>query len=342
MHHTHIPALPWQERRSDAGRHRTLVREISAALGGRPHTGTWGGGHPFAVELVRVPPGAALSPFQAHLAQWEFVLVLSGAGEVRRGESTDAVRPGHVFVHPPGEAHQLRNSGSVDLEVMLVTDQPLLDAVHDLDSGTWHLRAPGQKLASTHLSPATGSSAAAPNDRTAASPLLTASASPGATLADRLRHTNDIPWESWDSPRRRFLGTSQELSIALGAQRNTPIGLGGHPFEVEFSRLDPGMTGCPFHSHAAQWELYWIVRGQATVRAGETAHTFGPGDVVLHPPGEPHQIRNASATERLEFYLIADNPPADYWHYPDSRKWGFRAPRMFFRPTEADYYDGEE
>ncbi|OYU97910.1 MAG: cupin, partial [Verrucomicrobiales bacterium VVV1] len=40
--------------------------------------------------------------------------------------------------------------------------------------------------------------------------------------------------------------------------------------------------------------------------------------------------------------IVADNPPLDAFHYPDSDKWGLRAPRKFFRLNEADYWDGEE
>ena len=119
-------------------------------------------------------------------------------------------------------------------------------------------------------------------------------------------------------------------------------GLGGHPFDLELDRLAPGECPCPFHSHAAQWELYFILSGTATVRANAETQTLRAGDVVLHPPGEAHQITNASATDDLLFYLVADNPPADYWHYPDSGKWGLREPRKFFRIAELDYWDGEE
>jgi mannose-6-phosphate isomerase-like protein (cupin superfamily) len=104
----------------------------------------------------------------------------------------------------------------------------------------------------------------------------------------------------------------------------------------------PGQRVCPFHSHSAQWELFWITAGSATVRADTARHTFSSGDLLLHPPGEAHEIFNASATEPFEFLLLADNPPSEYWHYPDSGKWGFRAPRNFFRPADADYWDGEE
>ena len=78
------------------------------------------------------------------------------------------------------------------------------------------------------------------------------------------------------------------------------------------------------------------------MRATAETRTLRTGDVALHPPGEAHQIANASATEALLFYLVADNPPVDYWHYPDSGKWGLRAPRKFFRMNEAEYWDGEE
>ena len=66
------------------------------------------------------------------------------------------------------------------------------------------------------------------------------------------------------------------------------------------------------------------------------------GEAVLHPPHEAHQISNDSASEELEYLLVADNPPVDYWHYPESGKWGLREPRQFFRVQPADYWDGED
>ncbi|HYD84603.1 MAG TPA: cupin domain-containing protein, partial [Opitutus sp.] len=134
----------------------------------------------------------------------------------------------------------------------------------------------------------------------------------------------------------------KELSIALGAKRNTPSGLGGHPFDLELSKLRPLGCGSPFHSHAAEWELFMILSGTATVRADAATHTLVAGDVVLHPPGEAHQITNASATEELVFYLVADNAPVEYWHYPDTNKWGLRSPRKFFRMEEREYWADEE
>ena len=44
----------------------------------------------------------------------------------------------------------------------------------------------------------------------------------------------------------------------------------------------------------------------------------------------------------LDYFLIADDPPAEFWHYPESGKWGFSNPRKIFTATDADYLAGEE
>ena len=87
-----------------------------------------GGGHPFDVQIRRIPPGAAVCPFHSHLAQWELFVVLAGSATVRAGGETHTARIGDVFVHPPHEAHQLSNPGTVDLEVLILSDNPVLDA----------------------------------------------------------------------------------------------------------------------------------------------------------------------------------------------------------------------
>jgi uncharacterized cupin superfamily protein len=340
MHRVHIPSLPWEEQHSPGRTFHSFCRNISVALGGIRNGGTWCGGHPFDVQVRRIPAGAAVSPFHLHLAQWELFVVLSGTGTVRTGEGTHAVRTGDVFVHPPGEAHQLRNSGPGELEVLIIADNPPLDAFYYPDSAKWGLRPPGKyfRMAETgYFDGEEAPLAGAPPYQPSGSP-------PAAALlpfAQRKLHPDDLPWEEWSSPKGKFRGASKELSIALGAKRNTPTGLGGHPFDLELSRLRPGECGCPFHSHAAQWEMFLVRDGRGTVRTTGGTHAIGPGDVVLHPPGEAHQLTNTGDTD-LVFLLVADNPPVEYCHYPDSAKWGLRESHLIFRPQETDYWDGEE
>jgi uncharacterized cupin superfamily protein len=340
MKHVHIPSLPWQEIHSPARKFHSFYRNISVALGGIRNGGTWCGGHPFDVQIRRIPPGAAVCPFHSHLAQWELFVVQSGSGTVRAGSETHAVHLNDVFLHPPGEPHQLLNSGAGDLEVLIVADNPELDAFYYPDSNKWGLRPPGNYFRINEVDyfdgeePATSGAAPYQPSGFPASPSL-------APFAQRLVHSERLPWEDWSSPRGNFAGSSKELSIALGAKRNTPTGLGGHPFDLELSKLAPGKTGCPFHSHAAQWEMFILLRGRGIARCGNERIEVRAGDAFIHPPGEAHQLIN-TGDEEMTFYLVADNPPVDYWHYPDSNKWGFRAPRKFFRTIEVDYYDGEE
>ncbi len=341
MRHVHLSSVPWEEQRSPGGRFQSFCRNLSLALGGIRNGGLGCGGHPFDVQLRRIPAGASVCPFHAHLAQWELFLIQAGVGTVRAGTELHVVSTGMVFVHPPGEPHQITNTGTADLEVLIIADNPPLDAFHYPDSDKWGLRPPGKYFRLQEVGYFDGEEPPLPN-----APAYQPSGYPAATsltpFASRLLPVDAIPWESWQSPKGTFRGTSKELSITLGAKRNQPTGLGGHPFDLELNQLAPGECGCPFHSHAAEWELFLILRGTATVRADTATHHFRAGDVVLHPPGEAHQITNSSSSEVLEFLLIASNAPVDYWRYPDSNKWGVRSPRTFFRDTAVDYWDGEE
>lgn len=341
MHRVTLADVPEVEQRSPTGKFHSFSRNVSLALGGIANTGPFGGGHPFDVQLRRIPPGAAVCPHHLHLAQWELFVIQRGEAAVRAGNETHAAKTGDVFIHPPGEAHQLINAGAGDLEVLIVADNPPLDGCYYPDSDKWALRPPGKVFRLTEAGYFDGEEPPVPGS----APYRVSPPPPAIAITpfvQRLLHTEALAWEVWESPRKKFRAEYKELSIALGAKRNTPTGLGGHPFDLELDRLAPGRSGCPFHSHAAEWEMFIILSGTASVRAGSDTHTLHAGDVVLHPPGEPHQITNASDSADLLFYIIADNAPVEYWHYPDTGKWGFRSPHTFFRPAETDYWDGEE
>jgi uncharacterized cupin superfamily protein len=93
-------------------------------------------------------------------------------------------------------------------------------------------------------------------------------------------------------------------------------------------------------THAAQSEFFYILSGQATVRRNDERFTVGPGEAIMHPPGEAHQIRN-TGTEELRYLLIADNPPLDPCIYPDSGKAQLLVPggKTMVRYTTADDLD---
>lgn len=152
---------------------------------------------------------------------------------------------------------------------------------------------------------------------------------------------SDIKWAEQRSPNGRFRLFRRHISEALGAPRDAGVAGGGHPFDVELSRLPPGATNFPLHAHAAQWELYLILSGTGALRTGTEETTVQSGDTFICPPGEPHQLKN-NGPDDLVYYVIADNPPADVIQYPDSKKWLVKPQRKCFTMQEVDYFSGEE
>lgn len=56
--------------------------------------------------------------------------------------------------------------------------------------------------------------------------------------------------------------------------------------------LGPGQVSGEFgndHSHADQWLV--VIEGKGEVKSGDGVESVGPGDVVLIPAPEKHQIR---------------------------------------------------
>jgi uncharacterized cupin superfamily protein len=143
------------------------------------------------------------------------------------------------------------------------------------------------------------------------------------------------------SPKGRYRRLRQDITRALTGSNG--LGRSGltHPFEVELVRLPPGAVNWPYHSHAAQWEVYLVISGRGQVRTPGGAAALREGDCLVHPPGEPHQITNTGAID-LVYYVIANNPPADVCHYPDTGKWSLPGRADPVRVEPSNYYDGEE
>ncbi len=155
-------------------------------------------------------------------------------------------------------------------------------------------------------------------------------------------NTNAIPEESWTSPKGKFTGSSREVSVALGRKPLSTDLRERHPFDVEITRIPPGATPYPYHSHSAQWEFYHVISGKGIVRDQQGTTPIETGDAFIFEPGQPHQITN-NGTEDLVIYTIADNPIGETAHYPDSKKWLVRSPeRKIVRGEGLDYYEGEE
>lgn len=146
-----IAALPETENRSPTGKYHSFSKDVSLALGGVRDTGAWGGGHPFDLQQRRVPPGATVCPLHAHTGQFELFVVLAGEATVRcvpaggGAEERVVVRAGDAFAQPPGVAHQITNTGSVDFVFFVIADNLAVDSTFYPDSGKWQMK-PQRKL----------------------------------------------------------------------------------------------------------------------------------------------------------------------------------------------------
>ena len=140
----HISELPEEEQKSPTGKYRSFCRNISVALGGKRDTGPAGGGHPFDLQIRRVPPGAAVCPQHAHTIQWELFVVISGTATVRTDDSVQSVSAGEAFVQAPGTAHQILNKGHEDFVFYVIADNPPADSTWYPHSKKWMLKPQGK------------------------------------------------------------------------------------------------------------------------------------------------------------------------------------------------------
>jgi uncharacterized cupin superfamily protein len=152
MTKTKLSSIPEQEQRSPKSRYHIFRKSISEALGGRKDAGTWAGGHPFDVELARLPPGAKNFPYHAHYAQWELFLFISGRGEMRGPDETFAVTAGDVVMFPPGDAHAITNTGADDLVYYVMADHAPADVIHYPDRGNWFIKPQRKSFTMTETS----------------------------------------------------------------------------------------------------------------------------------------------------------------------------------------------
>lgn len=133
----HEPDLDEKLHRSPRGSFCVSRKDISGALETE--------GQPFEVDWVRLPAGMTNFPYHAHQVQWEFYIVVSGRGVVRRNDRTFEVESGDVFVQPPGTAHHIRNpSEDEDLVYYVIADNPVCDPCYYPDSDKWAIRPPGK------------------------------------------------------------------------------------------------------------------------------------------------------------------------------------------------------
>lgn len=112
-------------------------------------------------------------------------------------------------------------------------------------------------------------------------------------------------------------------SFACDAKRIGPL-LGAKDLGYSYDVVPPGKRSCPFHSHRAEEEMFFIVKGEGSLRYGGEIRKIRAGDVICCPVGGPetaHQIINDSDAD-LAYLSVSTMYPAEVCEYPDSNKIG--------------------
>ncbi|MDP0500450.1 MAG: cupin domain-containing protein [Verrucomicrobiota bacterium JB022] len=136
----HLSEVPVDAVRSPSGRYQLTRLLLSQHLGAPKDAPPSKGGHPFEVEICRILPGAWNWPLHAHSTQWEFFVVQSGEGIVETTEGQTPIRAGDFFMQPPMQAHHIRNTGTADLELLIVANNSEADIVQYPRSGRFFIK----------------------------------------------------------------------------------------------------------------------------------------------------------------------------------------------------------
>jgi uncharacterized cupin superfamily protein len=114
-----------------------------------------------------------------------------------------------------------------------------------------------------------------------------------------------------------------------------------------YSEVPPGKTGCPFHVHHLEDEMFFILAGSGEYRFGSQTYQVGAGDMLGAPRGGPefaHKLTNTGG-EILKYLAMSSRSATEVCEYPDSGKFMVRAEGFRFIGSQTDaheYWEGEE
>lgn len=101
------------------------------------------GAQKLGYNLTAVPPGKRAFPFHNHRVNEEMFFVLEGTGEVRIGENAYPIREAEHACPAGGKelAHQVVNTGKVELKYLAVSTKLSQEVVEYPDSGKFSVLA---------------------------------------------------------------------------------------------------------------------------------------------------------------------------------------------------------
>lgn len=116
----------------------------------------------------------------------------------------------------------------------------------------------------------------------------------------------------------------------------------GGSLGMNHMRIPPHAVAVPFHYHALEDEIFYVLSGRGVLRYGDELHDIGPGDCIACPAGTrvAHQIANPY-DEDLEYLAIGPYEPHEVCGYPDSGKVLVRSEKKVGYLNATEYMEGE-
>ncbi len=116
----------------------------------------------------------------------------------------------------------------------------------------------------------------------------------------------------------------------------------GGTLGASYNRLAPGKAAAPFHWHALEDEVFFILEGRGVLRYGDTVSPLRKGDCVSCPAGTKvaHQIANPHDVD-LVYLAIGPHHPHEVCGYPDTGKINVRTVDSVGRLAAGAYFAGE-
>lgn len=100
------------------------------------------GAEALGCNLIALAPGKRGFPFHSHRTNEELFLVLSGTGEVRLGAERHPIAAGDLIGAPaggPDSAHQIINTGEVELRYLAIGTRQSPDLIEYPDTGKFRV-----------------------------------------------------------------------------------------------------------------------------------------------------------------------------------------------------------
>lgn len=143
----------------------------------------------------------------------------------------------------------------------------------------------------------------------------------------------------------------QQGDFFAGSDASFGALLGLKDLGISYNEVPSGKSGCPFHNHHVEEELFVIIDGEGEYRFGSERFAVAKGDVLGAPAGgqeTAHQLINTGPGV-LIYLVISTKAQTEIVEYPDSGKFlakTNRADETRFRfigrdDAPVDYWDGE-